>query len=64
MHNPQTAELLDYAQQVGFGRPVGSQFEALFEYATIGILIADHHGQIINFNTLAEQMFEIGRAHV
>jgi len=57
MHNHQPAELLDYAEHVGSDRPVGSQFEALFEYATIGILITDQRGLIINFNSLAEQLF-------
>jgi PAS domain S-box-containing protein len=33
------------------------QFEALFNYATIGIIVTDHLGTIINFNKYAENQF-------
>jgi len=33
------------------------QFEALFNYATIGIVVTDHLGIIINFNKYAESQF-------
>jgi PAS domain S-box-containing protein len=33
------------------------QFEALFNYATIGIVVTDHLGTIINFNKYAENQF-------
>jgi PAS domain S-box-containing protein len=33
------------------------QFEALFNYATIGIVVTDHTGVIINFNKYAETQF-------
>src|SRR5688500_5017781 len=33
------------------------QFEALFNYATIGIVVTDHEGKIINFNKFAENQF-------
>jgi PAS domain S-box-containing protein len=33
------------------------QFEALFDYATIGIIVTDKEGRIINFNKKAEQDF-------
>ena len=33
------------------------QFEALFNYATIGIIVTDHKGRIVNFNKFAEQQF-------
>jgi PAS domain S-box-containing protein len=33
------------------------QFEALFNYATIGIVMTDHSGVIINFNKYAEKQF-------
>jgi PAS domain S-box-containing protein len=33
------------------------QFEALFNYATIGIVVTDHQGIIINFNKYAEKQF-------
>src|SRR5450432_579354 len=33
------------------------QFEALFNYATIGIVVTDHSGTIINFNKYAETQF-------
>ena len=32
-------------------------FEALFNYATIGIVVTDAHGIIINFNKKAENDF-------
>lgn len=33
------------------------QFEALFNYATIGIVMTDHEGEIIDFNKQAETQF-------
>ena len=33
------------------------QFEALFNHATIGIIITDKHGKIININKYAESQF-------
>jgi PAS domain S-box-containing protein len=36
---------------------IKSQFEALFEYATIGMLITNGRGEIGNFNACAEAMF-------
>ncbi|MDB5245647.1 MAG: domain S-box protein [Segetibacter sp.] len=33
------------------------QFEALFNYATIGIVVTNHEGKIINFNKFAEHQF-------
>jgi PAS domain S-box-containing protein len=33
------------------------QFEALFNYATIGIVVTDHLGTIVNFNKYAENQF-------
>lgn len=34
------------------------QFRALFDYATIGIIVTDSNGRIINFNKYAEIQFE------
>ncbi len=34
-----------------------AQFEALFNHATIGIIVADSSGKIINFNAYAEKQF-------
>ena len=34
-----------------------NQFEALFNYATIGIVVTEANGKIINFNKCAEQQF-------
>ena len=36
---------------------VSGQFEALFNHATIGIIVTDHQGHIVNFNRLAETQF-------
>ena len=33
------------------------QFEALFNHATIGIVVTDEKGRIINFNKYAETQF-------
>lgn len=33
------------------------QFEALFNYASIGIVVTNAHGQIVNFNKYAESQF-------
>jgi PAS domain S-box-containing protein len=35
------------------------QFEALFNFATIGIVVTDKGGKIINFNKYAETQFGI-----
>lgn len=40
------------------------QFEALFNYATIGIVVTNDKGQIINFNKLAEKQFEFSKEEV
>ena len=34
-----------------------NQFEALFTHATIGIIVTDHNGNIVNVNSYAEQQF-------
>jgi PAS domain S-box-containing protein len=41
-----------------------NQFEALFNYATIGIVVTDHTGIIINFNKYAEIQFGYAKADV
>lgn len=41
-----------------------NQFEALFNYATIGIVMTDHTGIIINFNKYAEIQFGYAKAEV
>lgn len=38
------------------------QFEALFNFATIGIVVTDNEGKIINFNRYAETQFGYSRA--
>ena len=40
------------------------QFEALFNYATIGIIVTDAHGIIINFNKKAETDFDYTKEEV
>lgn len=40
------------------------QFEALFNFATIGIIITDEQGEIVNFNKQAEQLFGFNRKEV
>lgn len=40
------------------------QFEALFNYATIGIVATDQNGQIINFNKCAETQFGYTKAEI
>src|SRR4051794_40674216 len=40
------------------------QFEALFNYATIGIIVTDKHGVIINFNRYAEEQFGYTRNEI
>ena len=40
------------------------QFEALFNYATIGIVVTNDEGRIINFNKFAEKQFEFTREEV
>lgn len=40
------------------------QFEALFNFATIGIIITDEQGEIVNFNKQAEQLFGFTRKEV
>ena len=37
------------------------QFKALFNFATIGIIVTDHEGKIININHFAETQFGYGR---
>ncbi len=41
-----------------------NQFEALFNYATIGIVVTDHTGIIINFNKYAEIQFGYAKTDV
>lgn len=40
------------------------QFEALFNFATIGIIISNQRGQIVNFNKQAEQLFGFEKTEV
>lgn len=40
------------------------QFEALFSYASIGIVVTDDSGQIINFNKYAEQEFGYSKEEI
>ncbi len=40
------------------------QFEALFDYATIGIVVTDAEGRIINFNKQAESEFGYSKEEV
>lgn len=40
------------------------QFKALFDYATIGIVITDNEGKIINFNKFAETQFGFTKEEV
>lgn len=41
------------------GTNIHGQFEALFNYATIGIVVTDSRGYIINFNKQAERQFDL-----
>ncbi|MGN6619165.1 MAG: PAS domain-containing sensor histidine kinase [Ilyomonas sp.] len=41
-----------------------NQFEALFNYATIGIVVTEANGEIINFNKCAEQQFGYAKEEV
>lgn len=43
---------------------VNNQFEALFNYATIGIMVTDETGAIINFNKYAEYQFGFEKEEV
>lgn len=43
---------------------IQNQFEALFEYATIGMLITNRRGEIENFNVCAESMFGYTRDEI
>lgn len=45
-------------------RPVSNQFEALFEYASIGMLVTDNTGTITSFNALAETQFGYHRDEI
>jgi PAS domain S-box-containing protein len=40
------------------------QFEALFDYATIGIVVTDHSGIILNFNKYAEIQFGYNKGEI
>ena len=40
------------------------QFEALFDFATIGIVVTNNEGKIINFNKYAETQFGYSKAEV
>jgi len=39
-------------------------FEALFNYATIGIIVTDAQGNIVNFNAKAAQDFDYSKEEV
>ncbi|MBS1934702.1 MAG: PAS domain-containing sensor histidine kinase, partial [Bacteroidetes bacterium] len=43
---------------------ISQQFQALFDYATIGIVVTDKDGNIINFNHYAEQQFGYSKEEV
>jgi PAS domain S-box-containing protein len=43
---------------------INNQFEALFNYATIGIVVTDHLGIIVNFNKYAENQFSYSKEEV
>jgi PAS domain S-box-containing protein len=45
------------ANRVLMNRDNAEQLEALFNFATIGIVVTDHRGEIINFNKFAETQF-------
>lgn len=53
MHKNQLAMELNEDKAINDSR----QFEALFNYATIGIIITNQKGEILNFNKQAEQLF-------
>lgn len=40
------------------------QFDALFNFATIGIVVKDQNGRIINFNKCAEIQFRYSREEI
>src|ERR1700712_266710 len=40
------------------------QFEALFNFATIGIVVTDNEGKIINFNKHAETQFGYTKSEI
>src|SRR5688500_16203513 len=40
------------------------QFRALFDHATIGIILCDKHAEIVNFNRQAEEQFGYKREEV
>lgn len=42
----------------------GNQFEALFEFATVGILVTNHKGEITAFNQWAEHLFGWDRKEI
>ena len=48
---------LDYIDNV-------HQFEALFNFATIGIIVTNNEGQIINFNKYAETQFGYSKEEI
>jgi len=40
------------------------QYEALFDFATIGIVVTNNEGKIINFNKYAETQFGYSKAEM
>src|SRR5689334_16984522 len=40
------------------------QFEALFNFATIGMIVTDEHGKILNFNKFAELQFGYAKEEI
>lgn len=45
-------------------RQVSNSFEALFEFASIGMLVADARGTILKFNSMAESQFGYSREEI
>jgi len=58
---PMSKEIPEKANQ---GRQITSQFEALFEYASIGMLVTDNRGRITRFNSQAENQFGYSRDEI
>lgn len=49
--------MAEFAEDLHHHVSNSEQFEALFNYATIGMVVTDGRGKIINFNKLAETQF-------
>lgn len=60
-HSPSVRTPEYMGKQHTDSRPVSNQFEALFEYASIGMLVTDSNGVITNFNAMAESQFGYSR---